>query len=86
MKQKYSAWFLAGLLLAVLPSAAAQAEISELLQGLPSKYCSAEVDEGRWSRARAGMAPAGRWRRRRAGGIAAAENACDFFRGSHGAE
>ena len=42
MKQKYSAWFLAGLLLAVLPSAAAQAEISELLQGLPSKYCSAE--------------------------------------------
>ena len=42
MKQKYSAWFLTGLLLAALPSVAARAEISELLQGLPSKYCSAE--------------------------------------------
>lgn len=42
MKQKYSAWFLTGLLLAALPSVAAQAEISELLRGLPSKYCSAE--------------------------------------------
>ena len=31
-----------GLLLAALPSVAAQAEISELLRGLPSKYCSAE--------------------------------------------
>ena len=35
MKQKYSAWFLTGLLLAALPSVAAQAEISELLRGLP---------------------------------------------------
>ena len=42
MKQKYSAGFLTGLLLAALPSVAAQAEISELLRGLPSKYCSAE--------------------------------------------
>ena len=42
MKQKYSAWFLTGLLLAALPSVAARAEISELLQELPSKYCSAE--------------------------------------------
>ena len=42
MKQKYSAWFLTGLLLAALPSVTARAGISELLRELPSKYCSAE--------------------------------------------
>lgn len=86
MKQKYSAGFLTGLLLAALPSVTARAGISELLRELPSKYCSAEDGRRPVVKSQADMAPAGRGRRRLRGGIAAAENACDFFRGSHGAE
>lgn len=42
MRQTYSAWLLAGLMLTNLPSAVARAEIPEVLQALPLQYCSAE--------------------------------------------
>lgn len=42
MRQTYSAWLLAGLMLTNLPSAVARAEIPEVLQVLPLQYCSAE--------------------------------------------
>lgn len=42
MRQTYSVWLLAGLMLTNLPSAVARAEIPEVLQALPLQYCSAE--------------------------------------------